>query len=253
VILDAFGLRERRYVHLIGGGGKTSLMFALARALVAEGCTVLTTTTTRIGVPGPAESATVVIGADARALVGPLRAACVGQRHVTAARAHVVAERKLLGLPVAELDALVAAGVAEHLIVEADGSAGRPLKAHAGQEPVVSLLADLVVAVVGATCLGMPMDDAHVHRAALLRERLGRPLGARIGAEDVAAILFHPEGYLARVGRDTAVALFVNQADSAETLAAARAITEAVTGADRGHRLGRVVVGDVRAGDFSWR
>ena len=97
------------------------------------------------------------------------------------------------------LDALVDARVAEHVLVEADGSAGRPLKAHAEHEPVVSARADLVIAVIGVDCLGRPMDDEHVHRAALLRERLGRPAGALVTPDDVAGIVLHRDGWLAKV------------------------------------------------------
>ncbi len=250
MILDAFGLRERRYVHLIGGGGKTTLMFALAHALAAEGRSVLTTTTTRILFPGPGESDCVVPGTDAASLVGRLRGEFTTRRHVTAVAPDPAGGRKVGGLATAVLDALVDARVADHVLVEADGSAGRPLKAHADHEPVVSPRADLVVAVIGVGCLGAPMDDAHVHRAALLRERLGRPAGAFVTAEDVAAIVLGRDGYLARVAREAEVIVFVNQAATPQTLAEARRLADALRRADPERRLARLVIGDVRAGVF---
>jgi probable selenium-dependent hydroxylase accessory protein YqeC len=250
VSLDAFGLRERRYVHLIGGGGKTTLMFAAAHALAAEGRSVLTTTTTRILHPEPAQSGCVVLGSDAASLVERLRLEFATHRHVTAVAPDPGGGRKVGGLTTALLDALVDARVAEHVLVEADGSAGRPLKAHAGHEPVVSPRADLVIAVIGVECVGLPMDDGHVHRAALLRERLGRPEGAVVTAEDVAGIVLRPDGYLARVARDSEVIVFVNQAATPQALDRARRIAEALRRADSQRRLARVVVGDVRAGVF---
>jgi len=250
VILDAFGLRERRYVHLIGGGGKTTLMFAAARALAAEGRSVLTTTTTRILCPEPAQSDFVVLGSDAASLVERLHAGFASQRHVTAVAPDPAGGRKVCGLTNAVLDGLVDARIAEHVLVEADGAAGRSLKAHADHEPVVSPRADLVITVIGVDCLGVPMDDQHVHRAALLRERLGRPVGAVVRAEDVAGIVLHRDGYLARVARDCEVTVFVNQAATPQALVEARRLADALKQADSERRLARVVIGDVRAGVF---
>jgi len=250
VILDAFGLRARRYVHLIGGGGKTTLMFALAHALAAEGRSVLTTTSTRILYPEPAQSDCVVLGSDAASLVERLRSEFAINRHVTAVAPDPEGGRKVGGLATGVLDALVEARIAGHVLVEADGAAGRSLKAHAEHEPVVSPRADLVIAVIGVECLGAPMDDAHVHRAALLRERLNRPVGAIVTLEDVASIVLHRGGYLARVARDTEVIVFVNQVATSQALADARRLADALRRADSEHRLARVVIGDVRVGVF---
>ena len=249
-ILDAFGLRERRYVHLIGGGGKTTLMFAAAHALAGEERSVLTTTSTRILYPEPAQSERVVIDAEAESLIERLKGAFASHRHVTAAAYLVAAERKLHGPPVAVLDAIVDARVADHVLVEADGSAGRSLKAHREHEPVVSARADLVIAVIGVDCLGTPMDDAHVHRAALLRERLGRPPGSAVRVEDVAGIVLHRDGWLARVERGCRVIAFVNKVTTPATRDDARRLAWTLRASDAGHRLAHVIVGDVQTGMF---
>lgn len=249
-ILDAFGARQRRYVHLIGGGGKTSLMFALARALADAGRSVLTTTSTRIGEPRPEESNRVVLASDAASLVERLRDEFVTRRHVTVAASRLEREGKLLGLGVDQLDRLAEARVADHVLVEADGAAGRSLKAHREHEPVLSARADLVIAVIGVDCLGMPMDDRHVHRAELLRARLGRAPGSVITPEDVARTFFHRDGYLARIGKESEVIVFVNKAETPKALGGARRLAEALQRADREHRLGVVVVGDVRSGTY---
>ena len=250
MILDVFGLRERRYVHLIGGGGKTTLMFAAAHALAAEGRSVLTTTTTRILYPEPVQSDCVVFGSDAASMVERLRFEFATQRHVTAVAPDPNGGRKAGGLSVAVLDALVEARVAGHVLVEADGSAGHPLKAHADHEPVVSPRADLVIAVIGVDCLGAPLDDAHVHRSALLRERLGRPAGALVTAGDVAGIVLRRDGWLARVAGECEVVAFVNKAATPAARDEARRLANALRRADAERRLARVVIGDVRSGVF---
>ena len=249
-ILDAFGLEKRRYVFLMGGGGKTSLMFALAHALAAGGRSVLTTTSTRIHYPGLAESDHVVVGPDAVSLIEPLRGEFGTAGHVTAAASRLEEAAKLGGLGVDQLDLLLDARVADHVLVEADGAAGRSLKAHGEHEPVVSARADLVIAVIGVDALGMPMDDLHVHRARLLCERLGRPPGSAITGDDVARIVFHRDGYLGRIGKNSEIIVFVNKAGTPEALGDARRLAEALKRGDLEGRINHVVVGDVKTGAY---
>jgi probable selenium-dependent hydroxylase accessory protein YqeC len=249
-ILEVFGLAggapPPRCVALIGGGGKTTLMFALAHAAVAAGRRVVTTTTTRILPPGPAESPRLLTLADG-ALAPRLRTALAETAHVTVAAALDVDAGKLSGLAPGDVDAIVAGGLADLVLVEADGSAGRPLKAHAAHEPVIPASTDLVVAVVGAAAVGAPLDGAHVHRAPLFAGRLGRPMGTTVGPDDVVAILYHPEGWLARLRQGVPALLFVVARGPAEVDAAAR-VARAARAHDRGGRLGAIVTGDARHG-----
>jgi probable selenium-dependent hydroxylase accessory protein YqeC len=225
-------------------------MFAAAQALAAEGRSVLTTTSTRILYPEFAQSECVVLGSDTASLVERLRVAFTTHRHVTAASPDPEGARKAGGLPIGVIDALVDARVAGHVLVEADGSAGRTLKAHADHEPVVSPRADLVIVVIGVDCLGAPMDDAHVHRAALLRERLGRPEEAIVTAEDVAGIVLRHDGYLARVSPVAEVIVFVNQVAGLASWDKAHQLTAELRRMDSGRRFARVIIGDVRARQF---
>ncbi len=241
---EALGLAGRRCVHLIGAGGKSTLLRALADALVGAGRTVIATTTTRIR---EAEAAGALVLADSTPAPAEAVAATIARHgRVTVAIARLADEGKLAGLQPGTIDALVAARVADVMLVEADGAAGRPLKAHAPHEPVIAGSADLVIAVIGAGVLGRPATDEHVHRAALLRERLGISAAHPIGPADVAAILFHPEGWLARVPAGVEVVAFVNAAGDPAARAGAEASAEALRQADRRGRLARVVAGDAR-------
>lgn len=245
-LLEAFALEKNRYVYLIGGGGKTSLMFTLARVLGAAGRSVLTTTSTRIRYPGPGESDRVVVAPLDAGLIERLRVELAGRRHLTVAPSLLHEEQKLCGFASAELDALADARVADYLFVEADGAAGRSLKTHLDHEPVLSDRADLVIVVIGVDCVGRPMNDRYVHRAGLFCERLGRLPGSLITAEDVAAIVFHPEGYLKRVGRDSAVAVFLNKVGTRVTEGQAREVAEALKRRDQARRVLAIGIGDAR-------
>ncbi len=237
--LAAFGLSSVSLVALIGGGGKTTLMAAMARDLVRQGSRVVVTTTTRIRHP---HRGVVLVEPDVERLIQRLAELLSKERQVTAAKQDL-GEGKLKGFSGDELDRLVRAGVAEVVLAEADGAAGRPLKAHADFEPVIPRATDLVVAVIGLDCIGQPLADATVHRAELLRQLLGLSPAQVVMPATVAAIVLHPRGYLNRVPPGARVAVMLNKADDEQTMAAANACAEALRRGDHQQRIERLIIG----------
>lgn len=179
----------RGVAAIIGGGGKTTLMYRLAEELRQRG-SVIVTTSTRIWPPGH-----LPFAREAGPVAGVL---CLGTP---------TADGKLAApaQSFAELAAL-----ADFVLVEADGSAGLPLKAHAPHEPVIPENASRVIAVVGAAGLERPVDRV-VHRPEIFRALSGA--GELATAEAVARVLLR-EALHSRV--------LINQADSPERCDAAR-------------------------------
>ncbi len=200
-------LLQYRDIWLIGAGGKTTLMFKLAAAWAARQERVICTTTTRI-LPPTREQCLDVRTDSLAPLVADLRD--------RPAPVTTVASRirggKCIGFSAEE--ALSLQTEADHLVVEADGSAGRPVKAHAPYEPVVGPTASCVVAVVGSWCVGAPLDAQHVHRPELFSALTGSPLGAIITAEDVANVVLHEEGWLRTVPSTAAFHVVVTGGDA---------------------------------------
>ena len=157
-ISRALALGPREVVSLIGGGGKTTLLFSLARELGKEG-PVLVTTTTKIFFP---RGERVLRNPKARHPAGEKGYIVLGQR---------VKEGKLWGVPPAWIEAL--RDYFPYILVEADGSQGRPLKAHAPHEPVLPPSSSLVVILAGASALGRPFSDEYVHRSQLMAQVRG--------------------------------------------------------------------------------
>ena len=110
-------------ISLVGAGGKTTLMFRMARELSAAAETVLTTTTTRICRPEAAQSAHVVVAARPSAALPALARSLRQARHVTAAAGCIPEGDKLAGYPPESVDAFRAAGLFRWILVEADGAA----------------------------------------------------------------------------------------------------------------------------------
>lgn len=181
-------LLEHRDLWLIGGGGKTTLMFRLAAAWAGRGEPVICTTTTKIAPPAAAECPDLRLGE-----LGPLVAGLRERPSVFVTLVRRLDAGKCHGFPAD--GALSLRDETRHLVVEADGAAGRPVKAHAAHEPVIATGATCVVAVVGGWCVGAPLDAQHVHRPERFAALSGRPLGATLSASDVAAVILHDEGW----------------------------------------------------------
>lgn len=233
-LIAAFDLERYRFIHLIGGGGKTTLMLAMARALAGQGKRVIATTSTRIRRSEGEALEELLIGSNVTELAERARSALARRNPI--ALASRVEDEKVLGFSAGALESLAAAGIADTLIVEADGAAGRPLKAHALWEPVIASSADLVVMVLGAWCLGKPLNEKTVHRAELFATRARSPLETPLTVQHVAAILFHEEGYLAKVPREADVMLGITSRAEDDG-----GLTREIAAADQNGRLKRVV------------
>lgn len=59
-----------------------------------------------------------------------------------------------------------------HVLVEADGSKGKPLKGYEKYEPVVPSDSDLIVSVIGADALGAPVEENIVHRSGIFQQAM---------------------------------------------------------------------------------
>jgi probable selenium-dependent hydroxylase accessory protein YqeC len=204
---------QRGVLSLVGGGGKTSLLFHLAHSLARSGKRVLTTTTTKILVPSPDQSQTLLIDDDPEAI---LRQASCGLRttsHITAA-AHNLDNSKLQGFAPEAIRIFRESGLFDWILVEADGAARRPLKASAGHEPVIPPDTSVLVAVAGLEVLGQPLSEELVFRSALAAPLMGLAMGEIITASALARLLAHPCGSFKDAPPLSRRFIFLNKADS---------------------------------------
>ncbi|MFH1003298.1 MAG: selenium cofactor biosynthesis protein YqeC [Chloroflexota bacterium] len=243
-LVAALDIKAGAVVSLVGGGGKTTLMFALARELAAEGHRVITTTTTRIAVPAPGETGLLIVEEAPARLIAALRRQLGKTGHITVA-AGQSPPGKLVGVApelVAEMAALP--GVA-CVIVEADGAAGRPLKAPNRTEPVIPGCSSLVIPVVGIEAAGAPLEGSHVFRPEIAARLLGLEMGEVISAEAIARLVTHPQGMAKGSPGPARIVPFINKVDLPGGMARAREVARCIL--ERKHpRIERVVLGQAR-------
>lgn len=155
---------QPKIVSIVGAGGKTTALRALARALAFR--RVLVTTTTHMFPVPPPDCRTVLTDPAPDALLAQLQlpgAVCAGRQAESG---------KLCALPPALLTQTAAA--ADIVLCEADGAHRLPLKLHRADEPVLPPQTDLCLIVAGLSALGRPIRDA-VHRYALCPDWAANP------------------------------------------------------------------------------
>ncbi len=209
-LLRALGIDSGAVVSVVGAGGKTTLVYRLAAEARAAGLTALVTTTTHMGTLAPDVTGPVLVEGDGDAT------AAVREALRTAGRATLLGRRvrddKLAGIAPERVDAL--AGVADVVLVEADGARGRSLKLPASHEPVIAAATTLTIVVAALDVLGAPLDAERVHRLELVAEALGRASGV-VDEAALAAVLGHPSGYPSRIPPGSRSAVFLNKAEDA--------------------------------------
>ena len=185
----------RGVTALIGGGGKTTLLYTLTEELRKKG-TVLLCTSTHIMRPTQYEVLERAGEAEISAALSAHGAVCVGEP---------------------SFDAL--ARLADYVLVEADGSRRLPLKAHAPHEPVIPANAQRVVLVVGADGFGKPIRDV-CHRSERYAALCGVSENALVTPELEAALIL-AEGLGDRV--------YINKVETAEDYDRAAALANRLT------------------------
>jgi len=85
LLTDSLGLQEREVISLVGAGGKTTLMFRLARELLLAGRKVVTTTTTKILEPTPEETPCLIVDQDEDKVKTFVRTHLEQNHHITVA------------------------------------------------------------------------------------------------------------------------------------------------------------------------
>ncbi|MEW6426016.1 MAG: selenium cofactor biosynthesis protein YqeC [Bacillota bacterium] len=226
----ALGLADRELAAFTGGGGKTAALRRLGLELAEAGRTVVAATTTKVYREQFAGLGEVVVSGDYRACLAGLRRALASGR-VAAAGREIAWDGKLVGLPAEWVDEFWRTKIADYLLVEADGSRGRSLKAPAEHEPVVPGAATLVVPVVGLDVLGRPLTAEFVHRPEIVARIAKAVPGSPVTPAVAGKVIVHPAGLSKGVPPGARVVPLINKVDGPAEQPAARQLAEVLLSA----------------------
>ncbi len=238
---EAFDIRRGEVISLVGGGGKTTLMFALARELASGDDLIITTTTTKIFEPLPSQTPRLLVQKDEKEILRLLLDDVAKYRHITLASERL-ASGKLNGIRPELVVRLAETKLASCIIAEADGAAHRSLKAPGPNEPVIPANTSLVIPVVGIDVLGCPLTEEYVFRPVVASNLLGLPLGEVISAESIAVLVTHEQGITKGSPVQARVVPFINKVDLGGAIPKARNLAARIL-AMRHPQIDRVILG----------
>jgi molybdenum cofactor cytidylyltransferase len=175
-LLRDLDLQPGDVASVIGAGGKTTTMLSLARGAGLAGWTAILATTTKIW---PVPGVNFVPVAQSEDVVEATRTAVQRGRLVVLGEA-IRDDGKVHGVQPEIVCSLVRASVADLVVVECDGAAGRPVKAHRPGEPVVPACSSHTLVVAG---------ESTVHRLDDFLRLTGAVVNEPIRPEHVARAL----------------------------------------------------------------
>lgn len=184
---DFFSDGKKHTICLVGGGGKTTVMYEMAVAWAACGRKVLVLTSTHILCPADGSFAADVPAVQNLWQQG--RYAVIGTPEF--------ATGKLTLPPQSVYEALQLQ--ADVILCEADGSRHHPCKVPAEYEPVLLPDSDIVLAVAGMDALGNSLQQA-CQRPQLAAELLGCGAEKILDAQMLTVLLLSEQGARKNVG-----------------------------------------------------
>lgn len=244
VMIKSLGIGAREMISLVGAGGKTTLMFRLAKELVLSGKRVVTTTTTKILEPTIEETNFLLVDPDEEKIKDFLGKHLDQCQHITIAQERLESG-KLKGISPDLVNAVWSSHGMDTIIVEADGAAGRPVKAPREWEPVIPSDTTLVVAVLGVDGMEMELNEKNVFQPDRISNMTGIPVGERLTDEAMAVLMTHPEGIFKGAPSISRVVAFLNKVDIPNGMTKAKSIAQKIL-ARRHPQIERIVLGQVR-------
>jgi len=244
-LTEALGIKAKDVISLVGAGGKTTLMFRLAEELVLRGMKVVTTTTTKIMEPSLGETNSLYVDPDEGKINDFVSRHLDQYAHITVARERL-GSGKLKGISQNLVNRLWRLRGMDAIIVEADGAAGRPVKAPRENEPVIPTTTSLVVAILGTDGMGKQLNDENVFQPERVSKITGIPVGEKLTDEAMAILMTHSEGIFKGAPPSSRVVAFLNKVDLPDGVTKAKNIAKKVL--DKKHqKIERIILGQLKS------
>lgn len=222
--MQAMRVSNSSKIAFTGAGGKTTAMFQLAQEL-GKNSPVLVTASSHLGAwqVALADRHLVVDSANVlKNLENDLQGIILITGDFEGERTKPVGTDILNGLNGFCLQRSIP------LLIEADGSRQRPLKAWASHEPPIPPFANHVVHIAGLAGIGKPLSEEVVHRPEIFSRLSGLPMGEIITPEAFVRVAIHPEGGQKNIPSNKRKTVLLNQADTSALQSAAQKMTPAL-------------------------
>jgi probable selenium-dependent hydroxylase accessory protein YqeC len=242
-LIEALDLGTREHIAFVGGGGKTSLMFALAEELLGRNKIVLTSTTTKVSY-NEAKLAPWVVLLEGSVKMKELGEKLRSERHVFVSE-RLLDSGKVQGIDPSLADIFYRELPLDYLLVEADGSAGHPAKAPASHEPVIPDSVTVVLALLGLEALGRIFSSETVFRPELAEQIMGLKSGEVLSAAAIAKLFLNPQGLFKGSPVSAKKMAFLNKLDLLAEESEATDLADLIL-ADVKNGVARTIIGSLK-------
>jgi len=232
LISKALNLKERAFISLVGAGGKSTLFNRLAEELALKNKRMILTTTTKMfswQLTSFIKKGNLIEFNDEKIMEDNIKKYFFQNKNREIVLVHHrIKEKegeKISGPEPLYLDKWWEDKIADYFLVEADGAAGRSVKAPASHEPVIPLSTTDLIGVIGIDALGLSLQEENVFRSQIFSRLTGLNLGEKVGVEALAFLICHPEGLFKEAPPDCRRHLFINKVEDSNGLKMAEELT----------------------------
>ena len=226
LISEALNLKERAFISLVGAGGKSTLFNRLAEELAYKNKRMILTTTTKMfswQLAPFVKKGRLIEGHNEESVRESIKKffslkSKGGRLAVIGEKIEDKEEEKVSGPPPEWLDKWWEDKLADYFLIEADGAAGRPVKAPASYEPVIPLSTTDLIGVIGIDVLGLSLQEENVFRSQIFSRLTGLNLGEKVGIEALAFLICHPQGLFKGAPPGCRRHLFINKAEDSNSI-----------------------------------
>ena len=233
LISEVMGVKEKAFISLVGAGGKSTLLNRLAEELLIKNKRIILTTTTKMFAWQSAsfmKKGKLVEDHDEETIRKFIKKyfsvkSKTGRLAVIGEKIEDNGEEKVSGPSPDWLDKWWEDKLVNYFLVEADGAAGRPVKAPASHEPVIPLSTTDLIGTIGIDALGLSLQEENVFRSEIFSQLTGLKLGEKIGIEALALLICHPQGLFKGAPQNCLRHLFINKVEDSKDLKMAEELT----------------------------
>ena len=250
-LVEALALRAREHIALVGGGGKTTLMLSLAEELMRKGKGVIAATTTKVWHREALQYEKILLVED-EANWKTKKAERLSSEGTVFFGRSILDSGKVEGISASLADDIFHDSKVHYQVVEADGSAGRPLKAPAEHEPVIPNSVTMVVAMMGLEALSARLDEVIAFRVGHVSEITGLEAGSLLTPSALSKVFLHPAGLFKGTPDAARRVVFLNKGDLIEEETKAEELVDLLL-ADPVKKIERVILGSIKKGVYEIR
>lgn len=203
-LYEILNIKKYDVTSIVGAGGKTTLMFKLANELKDKG-KVLVTTTTKIYKPNEKEVNYLSIGKEGYEFIKNNK-----EYGIYAYGEDVNKEEKLIGIEPNLVNSLKNAF--DYILIEADGSKRKDLKAWNENEPIICSRNDKYIGVLSLNTIDIEINNKNIHRVEEFLALTNSNIGEKVSLDILIEIIFNKKGlFKSSVGENI---LFLNKVEN---------------------------------------